>query len=80
MDGTLHVNDGTVAGGDVAYVYLNDNGRNLNRNVLDNSWNRYCRFVRVRKFLWYPKTLVETRGFLFFIATLVAWVTRLKSV
>ncbi|MEK7570416.1 MAG: hypothetical protein AAB515_03210 [Patescibacteria group bacterium] len=40
---------GAVAGGGVAYVGLHGGGRDLRRIVLGRSWNRYCRFVRVRK-------------------------------
>ncbi len=46
------MNDGIVTDGDVAYVYANDNGRNLNRKQLDNQWNQSCRFLRVRQSLW----------------------------
>ena len=53
-DGALHMNDGSVVGDNVAYVYANDNGRNLNRNMLDNRWNRACRFLRVRQSQWLP--------------------------
>ncbi len=66
MDGTLHVNDGTVVGDNVAYVYLNDNGRNLNRNQLDNRWNRSYRFVRARKSLMvYHRANYRWRGWFF---------------
>jgi hypothetical protein len=35
----------------VAYLWNDDNGRNLNLNWIDNDWNGNYRFLAVRKFL-----------------------------
>lgn len=40
---------GSVVGVHVAYVYADDDGRDLNRLMLDGRWSRACRFLRVRK-------------------------------
>ena len=35
----------------VAYLWNDDNGRNLNLNWIDNDWNDNYRFLAVRKYL-----------------------------
>ena len=48
----------------VAYLDNWNGKRNLNLNWIDNDWNRYCRFLAVRKSLYSP----APREFLFFVA------------